>query len=86
MYRRRKRTEVSIETRQVLTIRQPGTFHASCGVCRRRVKFVSVEASAAALGVTMRRVFYMVEAGELHFTETLAGQLFVCSDSLNPTG
>ena len=83
MLRKKKQTEITLERRERLVVRQRGTFPAWCAVCERSMVFISVDASAAIAGSTVREIFRRIEAGDLHFLETLTGQIFVCPASLD---
>lgn len=81
--RRRRRTEVTIRTHQVTTVRplrQP--FFAWCQACAAGVPMVAPEGAAEIARASTREVYRRVESGELHFVETAAGDLFICCPSL----
>ncbi len=80
---RKKRTEVTIHTKRRLVIRadQP-PVRSWCQGCGDLVPTLTAEAAAAVVGVTRRSIYALVEANRLHFTETPAGVLLICMNSL----
>jgi hypothetical protein len=81
--RKKRRTDIMVETDQVLVIRQQRSLTQTwCQGCAEQVKMVTVEQAAAVAGVSLRAIFRRVEAGKLHFTETPDGLLFICLNSL----
>ena len=81
----KKRTEITIETDQVLVVsrRRTKTLRAWCGACAEEVIMMTVDEAAFAVSVSSRTVFHWVEDYKLHFTETPKGLLFVCLKSLS---
>jgi hypothetical protein len=45
---------------------------------------LSPDVAASVAAITPRTVYRLIEANQVHFTETDDGQLFVCLDSLSP--
>jgi len=81
--RTKKRTEITVETDQVLIIRQRRSgVRAWCDGCAEQVKMARAEEAAALAGVTARTIYRWVEAEKVHFTETPDGSLFICLNSL----
>jgi excisionase family DNA binding protein len=80
---RRRRTEITVETRQLFLLRSVGNgVQAWCAKCTPSVRMISPEQAAALAGVSTRTIYALVEAGKVHFIETSAGLLLVCLDSL----
>ncbi|HKP86131.1 MAG TPA: hypothetical protein VJZ26_08545 [Blastocatellia bacterium] len=80
-----KRTEITIETDQVLVIRRRRkTLRTWCAACARKVVMVTADEAAAVAHVSLRTLYRWVESCTVHFTETQEGLLFVCLDSLYP--
>jgi len=78
-----KKKEITVETHQVTVIRRRRSAHrAWCAACAQTVPMVSAEEAAALLGLTVRKVYRLVEAEGLHFTETREGWLRLCLDSI----
>ena len=81
--RRRKRTEITFETEQVWVIRRSGQpVLAWCPACVRQVRMVRPEEAAVLVDLSPRAIYRRVEDGQLHFTETPEGQLWICLNSL----
>jgi hypothetical protein len=82
--RKRKRTEVTIQTREVILLHPAGLSRslAWCPACRRETQFAIPELAAALSGVTQRTIYRWVEDEKVHFRETPAGVLLVCAESL----
>ncbi len=79
----KRRTEITVETSRVLVI---GKCRRSllgwCSGCGQRVRMVTPEEAAMAAGTSARAIYRLVEANELHFTETPDARLFICLNSL----
>jgi hypothetical protein len=81
--RTKRRTDITVETDQVVVIRQHKSLaRAWCEQCAGQVKILTVGQAAAVASVSQRTIFRRVEAGLLHFTETPDGVLFICLNSL----
>jgi hypothetical protein len=84
--RKRKRTQVTVETNDVLVIRRAtGRPLGACPVCGARGSLATVAEAARVSRVSERTIHRWVEDARVHFTETPAGQLLVCARSL-PAG
>lgn len=81
---RRKRIEITIETSQMLVIKSRRLSaqqrQRQCPVCQAQM--LMPDQAAAVIGLSTRVIYRRVEAGQLHFTETADGGLFVCLPSL----
>lgn len=78
-----KRTKITVRTDQVRVIRR----RRSCGMkwcepCAAPAEMLSPEEAAVVSDLSLRAIFRLVEGGELHFTETLDGLLWICFNSL----
>ncbi len=81
--RRRRRTEITVDTRRVVVVRDAATaMLARCPECRREVRMVAVDAAAQIAGVSARTMYRWVDENKVHFIETPAEQLLVCAESL----
>jgi hypothetical protein len=81
--RTKKKTEITVETDQVLIIRQRRSgVRAWCDGCAQPVKLVTAEEAATVAGVSTRTIYRWVEAEKVHFTETPDGSLLICLNSL----
>jgi hypothetical protein len=81
--RKNSRTEITIETQQLLVIREPGdSVRGTCPQCGPEVRLVSSNQAAVLAGESTRTIYRWIEDGLIHFTETREGHLFVCLASL----
>ena len=82
--KREKKTEVFVETEVEIEVnrrtRRMGPVW--CAQCAAPVEMVPPDVAALVAEVSARAVFGWVEAGHVHFTETLEGALLVCLNSL----
>ncbi len=78
-----KRTEISIETRRVLTIRrrQPLT-RVWCEGCLAEVQMISPNEAAAIAGVGARTIYRWIEESRVHFIEDSSEVILVCAPSI----
>lgn len=78
-----KKTEVTIETREVWIIRRPDqAVRIWCAGCAAWVEMVTPEEAAHQTSVGVRIIFRWIEQARLHFTETPAGSVMICLPSL----
>ena len=76
-------TEITIETQQLLIIREPGdSVWGMCPQCGAEGRLVSSNQAAALVGESTRTIYRWIEEGLIHFAETGEGHLFVCLASL----
>lgn len=82
--RRKKRTEVFVETEVEIEFRRRTLRLAPvwCAACGAGVEMAPPDVAAAVAEVSARTVFGWVEAGRVHFAETPGGALLVCLKSL----
>ena len=81
---RKKRTEIIIETDQVMVIHMPrGFVRAWCEGCAEEVSMVTADQAAAVAGISLRALCRLIEADALHFIERADRVLFICPNSLN---
>ena len=80
----KRRTEITIETRErtIIRICARQSTEAFCEECRAAQSHLSVRRAAALLRLSEMSIFRLVESRELHSTETAAGALLVCGNSL----
>lgn len=89
--RANRRTEFTIETEDVLIIRNKKrkSFSADCEICGCNSQMITPRQAALIIQTTQREIFRLVEENKLHFIEFQDGDLFVCAKSLceitNPT-
>lgn len=84
-----KRTEVTIETREVWVIHQPcppATNHPSarahCQLCAAWVEWLTPDEAVTVTGLSQRQLFRLIENAQVHFRETAAGGILLCRPSL----
>ena len=81
------RTEITIETHEVLVIRRRGRAPRTlCPDCGERATMLTMDEALTVFSVSMRSLVRFVEAGDLHYVETPKGALFLCSESLAALG
>ena len=78
----KRRTEIIIETDRLLVVRKVRRAVAWCAPCSGFVSMVTTDEAAALARVTSRTIFRWVESGQVHYTETAAGLLLICPNSL----
>jgi len=79
----KSKTEITIETDRMFIIRRRSTLIQTwCATCSEVVKMAALEDAANLAGMRSREVYRAVEAGKLHFLETVEGRLLVCLNSL----
>ncbi len=74
--------------REVLSVllHHPGaSFAGPCPECGCEVMLLTVDTAAHLAQTNPRAIYRSVEAAELHFQETSAGKVFICSESLKRT-
>ncbi len=78
----KRTTEIFIETRRRLVIRQPEQEGepVACPACGEPL--MDVTAAAALFGMSHRAVYRLVEQTAVHFAETETGALLLCPSSL----
>lgn len=80
---RRKRTQVTTETRVIVAIRQwTGTSEGDCSACSGHSEWLDVEGAMAVSRRSAREIFRFIDAGHLHFHEGSTGGVLICSASL----
>ncbi len=75
-----RRIEIAIETERVLSISR--RFTTWCAACADLTVMVRVDEAAALAGVSSRTVYWRMETGQLHVTETPEGLRLICLNSL----
>jgi helix-turn-helix protein len=74
---------VHIETEEFVAIK--ASQHSElgwCARCQRRVQMATADEAAQLARVSPRTIYHWVDSGKFHFTETPAGLLLICRDSL----
>ncbi len=81
--RQKSRAEITVETQQIVIIRQAEPLISRwCSNCAATVQMVASEKAAILLRSSQRAICRQVEAGQLHFSETGDGKLFICLNSI----
>lgn len=84
--RTRKKTEITIETESVVVVSRGKVSVSSwCHQCGARTKMITVDQAATLAQVTSRMIYRWAEGSKLHFTETSAGHLLICAESIQIT-
>lgn len=79
----KKRLEIRLETRELIFVRFPlDSSHAFCAVCRQRAPHLSIAQAVAALSLSEKTIFRLVEKGAIHSFESEEGFLRLCAGSL----
>jgi hypothetical protein len=83
MTRRKTTIVVTIEQRQRMTVRRGHrSIDGWCDECSAEALLLSPDEAAAVLQTNAREIFRQVEAGTVHFVESIDGSLRVCVNSL----
>ena len=80
--RKHKTTRITLETERHLLISRRESLFALCEACGDEVRLVTVNEAAAIAGINSLSVYRLVDAGTLHYAETGAGELIICTASL----
>jgi len=79
----KRRTKITVQTERLLIIPRRNRAEGFwCDGCKELVTMISSEEAAAIAGVSSRTIYRWVEAGRIHFIETAAGGLRICSNSI----
>jgi len=54
-----------------------------CLICGEKVKMIAAEKAATVCQCSRRKIYRWIEEGDLHFFETLDGEVLVCGRSLS---
>ena len=80
----KRRIEITIEKRRVLTVRTRRVSATGwCAQCGLKVRMVTAEDASRIAQVTLRTIYRWVETGQLHFRESQDGLLLICLKSLS---
>ena len=81
--RRIRRTEVTVETDEIVVIRSSQTTLVPlCPHCCDAVPMITVEQAREMVSANTREIYRWVEEGKIHHMETPDGVVFVCPRSL----
>lgn len=79
------RTEIVIERKQRLFISSRKMTRGWCADCAGTVNWMRPGEAAIVTGISSREIYRLVEAGQIHFQETVTGCPQVCCNSLTET-
>jgi hypothetical protein len=80
---KRRRTEITVETREVLVVRKlKNPTLAWCSACAAEARMVSPDRAATIACTNPRTIYRWVEAGKVHSTETVDRATLICLNSL----
>jgi hypothetical protein len=80
----KRRTEITIETERVLVISKRNTSAlAWCAGCQSQAQMITPDTAARLANMSSRTIYKLIEADELHFTETSDHHIWICITSLN---
>ena len=78
-----RRMRITIQTERLLVMSSSKSLHSPCAACGEEVRMVTIDQAAILARVSSRDIYREVEAGMLHFMETIEGSLLICFNSLN---
>ena len=79
---KKRRIVITRETDELFVIKIAShSREAWCPQCAASVRMLTPEMTTAVTGLSARTIFRLVEAGQLHFTETPGGVLLICLNS-----
>lgn len=79
----RRKVEIEVQhNRSWLVQNGRRTVFADCIVCGSGSRMLTVAEAEQVEEYSGREIYRLIEAGRLHFIETPAGQVYVCSQSL----
>ena len=77
-----RRTEIKIETRQVLVLNRCGSLvQAWCAQCGKQAGMIRLE-EAARSGISLQTISRQVDAGRIHLVEIADRLHYICLNSL----
>lgn len=83
MKRTKTKTEITVATRQRITLRRPVQLDAWCDACTASTPNLTAEQAAILLGEETEQLYRRAEAGQIHSTRTPGGVLMICLKSLS---
>lgn len=77
-----RRTEITVETYEVLLIRQRGGLSCGwCASCSKQVTLINLD-DACEAGLSAETIHKRAETGRIHLIETSGGSSLICLNSL----
>jgi hypothetical protein len=77
-----KRTEITVETDHITTIRRRRSFQVWCGTCGRMVDAIGAEEAGALTGKKQTQLRDQAGAEGWHVCESWDGEMVICLDSV----
>jgi hypothetical protein len=80
---RQRKTTITVEQREITVLRRRRRVTQQwCDACAQQVEMLNPEQAAAVVSRSVRTIYRQIEAGQLHFSETPEGLVWVCLNSL----
>jgi len=80
---RQRKTTITVEQQEILVLRRRRRVTQRwCDACAQQVERLSPEQAVAVVGRSARAIYWQIEAGQLHFSETPEGLVWICLNSL----
>jgi len=76
-----KKIITTTRRREFFVVRRRFRCSLFCERCAAESEFLTLDDAVLFSGLTTREIVRLVEAGEIHFAETVGGHLFICSNS-----
>lgn len=77
-----KRTEITVESYEVLVMSRRGSLRLSwCPSCRKNVAIISLD-DACMSGLSIEAIRRHAETGRIHLIDTVGGSSLICINSL----
>ena len=79
----RRTMKIGVETQRVVSLtRRVYALEAWCSQCGEQRQMIHPEEAASRAGVSLRAIYRLVEARQLHFIETPEGLVLICPNSI----
>ena len=80
--RRTRKLKITVEKERFLVLRHDQEVEQWCAECGAIVRMIRPAEAAAVAAVSDRTIFREIEARRLHFSETQAGAILICLNSI----
>ena len=82
--RKTRRTEITVETDEVVVIRRTGgAVQPWCPQCGQLVGIITPDEAVILSSVNARTIYRLIEGRKIHYAETAEGFLHICLRSLS---